>query len=125
MARKLLILASREPIPDRLLENAIKVKSALNDVLCGIHRPMVMRTVADLAEPGKQLCLGRAYKDYLNVDLFTARPEVDFPKAFSRSIAVDVVDGLRARIVSEDDLEIIGPKPLSTGESVNGVERGF
>ena len=57
MARKLLILASREPIPDRLLENAIKVKSALNDVLCGIHRPMVMRTVADLAEPGKQLCL--------------------------------------------------------------------
>ena len=86
---------------------------------------MVMRTVADLAEPGKQLCLGRAYKDYLNVDLFTARPEVDFPKAFSRSIAVDVVDGLRARIVSEDDLEIIGPKPLSAGESVNGVERGF
>ena len=77
-------------------------------------------TPEDLAKPGTQVHLGK----YLNVELFTARPEVDFPKAFSRSIAVDVVDGLRARIVSEDDLEIIRGVP-STSESVNGVERGF
>ena len=98
------------------LENATKVKPVLEDF---VYRAKNF-TPEDLAKPGTQVHLGK----YLNVELFTARPEVDFPKAFSRSIAVDVVDGLRARIVSEDDLEIIRGVP-STSESVNGVERGF
>ena len=86
---------------DRLLENATKVKPVLDDFMYRLSGFMVKNfTLEDVAKPGKRVRLG-------NVDLFTARPEVDFPKAFSRSIAVDVVDGLRARIVSEDDLEII------------------
>ena len=94
------------------LENATKVKPALDAIMCRIHDGALANcTAEDLAEPGQHLCLGRNYKDYLNVDLFTAKREFDFPKAFSRSIAVDVVDGLRARIVSEDDLEIIRGSP--------------
>ena len=83
------------------LENATKVKPVLEDF---VYRAKNFTPEA-LAKSGTRVRLG---KDCLNVDLFTARPEVDFPKAFSRSIAVDVVDGLRARIVSEDDLNIIG-----------------
>ena len=91
------------------LENATKVKPVLDDFMYRLRGFMPKNfTLEALAKPGTQVRLG---KDCLNVDLFTARPEVDFPKAFSRSIAVDVVDGLRARIVSEDDLEIIGVPP--------------
>ena len=94
------------------LENATRVKPVLDDFMSRLSGFSVKHwTLEALAKPGKQVRLG---KDYLNVDLFTARPEVDFPKAFSRSIAVDVVDGLRARIVSEDDLEIIGVPPLTS-----------
>ena len=90
------------------LENATKVKPVLDDFMYRLSGLMAKNfTPEGLAKPGMQVHIG---KDYLNVDLFTARPEVDFPKAFSRSIAVDVVDGLRASIVSEDDLEIIGSK---------------
>ena len=86
-------------------DNATKVKTVLDTFIYRINGFMAEKiTLEALAKPGTQVTL----KDHrINVDLFTARPEVDFPKAFSRSIAVDVVDGLRARIVSEDDLEII------------------
>ena len=84
------------------------MKPVLDDFMYRLSGLMAKNfTPEALAKPGMQVHIG---KDYLNVDLFTARPEVDFPKAFSRSIAVDVVDGLRASIVSEDDLEIIGSK---------------
>ena len=71
--------------------------------------------------------LGRNYKDYLNVDLFTAKREFDFREAFSRSIVVKVVHGIPARIASESDLKILDS--LSTraaGEvdvSASGPER--
>ena len=68
---------------------------------------MARCTVEDLAEPGKRLHLGRDYKDDLNVDLFTAKRGFDFREAFSRSIAVEVVDGIPARIACEADLEIL------------------
>ena len=86
-------------------DNATKVETVLVNFIYRINGFMAEKiTLEALAKPGTQVTL----KDHrINVDLFTARPEVDFPKAFSRSIAVDVVDGLRARIVSEDDLEII------------------
>ena len=92
-------------MPDRLLENATKVKPVLDDFVYRLSGFMAKQfTLEALAKPGTQI---HPSKDYLNVDLFTALPEVDYPKAFSRSITVDVVDGLRARIVSEEDLEII------------------
>ena len=59
--------------------------------------------------------LGRNYKDYLNVDLFTAKREFDFREAFSRSIVVKVVHGIPARIASESDLKILDS--LSTREA--------
>ena len=90
------------------LENATKVKSALDDVMCRIHGAPAKCTAEALAKPGQQLCLGRDSKSYLNVDLLTAKREVDFPKAFSRSICVEVVDGIRARISSEGDLHVTG-----------------
>ena len=52
-------------------------------------------TAEDLVEPGKHLYLGRDYKNYLNVDLFTAQRGFDFREAFSRSIAVEVVAGIQ------------------------------
>ena len=63
-------------------------------------------TAEDLAEPGKQLRPVRD-KSYLNVDLFTAKREFDFREAYSRSIAVEVVAGIPARIASEGDLKIL------------------
>ena len=92
------------------LENATKGEACLRMILCaGLEASWPkISTLEALAKPSTQV---RLDKDCLNADLFTARPEVDFPKAFSRSIAVDVVDGLRARIVSEDDLEIIRGVP--------------
>ena len=98
------------------LENATKVKPVLDDFMYRLSGFMVKNfTLEDVAKPGKRVRLG-------NVDLFTARPEVDFPKAFSRSIAVDVVDGLRARIVSEDDLEIIIGGVPSASDGANRAQ---
>ena len=85
-------------------ENATKAKPALDSVVCRIYGSPARCTAEDLAEPGKHLCLG---KDYLNVDLFTAKREFDFCEAFSRSIAVEVVHGIPARIASEGDLKIL------------------
>ena len=77
--------------------------------MCLIHDGALANCTAEvLAKPGQRLCLGRDYKRYLNVDLFTAKPEFDFREAFSRSIAVEVVDGIPARIASEGDLKILG-----------------
>ena len=90
-------------------ENATKVKPALDAVMCRIHDGALANcTAEDLAKPGQQLYLGRDYKRYLNVDLFTAKREFDFREAFSRSIAVEVVDGIPSRIASEGDLKILG-----------------
>ena len=89
-------------------ENATKVKPALDAIMCRIHDGALANCTADdLAEPGKHLCLGRNYKDYLNVDLFTAKREFDFREAFPRSIVVEVVHGIPARIASEGDLKIL------------------
>ena len=88
-------------------ENATKVKSGLDDVMCRIHGAPAKCTAEALAKPGQQLCLGRDYKSYLNVDLLTAKREFDFPEAFSRSIDVEVIDGIPARIASEGDLKIL------------------
>ena len=63
-------------------ENATKVKPALDSVVCRIYGSTARCTAEDLAEPGKHLCLGRDYKNYLNVDLFTAQREFDFCEAF-------------------------------------------
>ena len=89
------------------LENAKKVKPALDFVvrrICGGFLPD--RAVEDLAKPSKQLVLG-SFGSYLKVDLFTAKREFDFCEAFSR-IAVEVVDGIPARVASESDLKILG-----------------
>ena len=83
--------------------NAKKLKLALDR----IYGSMARCTVEDLAEPGKHLYLGRDYKDYLNVDFFTAKREFDFLKAFSRSITVEIADGIQAHIACEADLEIL------------------
>ena len=64
-------------------------------------------TVKCLAEPGRQLNLGSFCRSYLKVDLFTAKREFDFCEAFSRSIAVEVVDGIPAQVASEGDLKIL------------------
>ena len=89
-------------------ENATKLKPALDAVMCRIHDGALANcTAEDLAEPGKHLCLGRDYKRYLNVDLFIAKREFNFREAFSRSIAVEVVDGIPAQIASEGDLKIL------------------
>ena len=90
------------------LENATKVKPALDAIMCRIHDGALANcTAEDLAKPGQHLCLGRNYKDYLNVDLFTAKREFDFREAFSRSIVVKVVHDIPARIASEGDLKIL------------------
>ena len=86
-------------------ENATKVKPSLDTVVCRIYGYTARCTAEDLVEPGKHLYLGRDYKNYLNVDLFTAQRGFDFREAFSRSIAVEVVAGIPARIASEGDLE--------------------
>ena len=83
------------------------MKAALDFVvprICGGYLPD--RTVEDFAKPGKQLVLG-SFGSYLTVDLFTANREFDFCEAFSR-IAVEVVDGIPARVASESDLKILG-----------------
>ena len=89
-------------------ENATKVKPALDAVMCRIHGGALANcTVEGLAKPGQHLRLGGNYKDHLNVDLFTAKREFDFCEAFSRSIAVEVVRGIPARIASEVDLKTL------------------
>ena len=86
--------------------NATKVKPALDAIMCRIYGSTARCTAEDLAEPGKQLRPVRD-KSYLNVDLFTAKREFDFREAYSRSIAVEVVAGIPARIASEGDLKIL------------------
>ena len=89
-------------------ENATKVKPALDSVVCRISGGSPANCTAEnLAQPGQQICLGRDYKDHLNVDLFLAMRRFDFRKAFSRSIVVEVVRGIPARIASEGDLKIL------------------
>ena len=105
--RSLASVGDMDVLINPTLENATKVKSALDEVVCRIYGSTPRCIVEDLAEPGKHLCLGRNYKDYINVDLFTAKREFDFSEAFSRSIAVEVVDGITARIAYEWDLKIL------------------
>ena len=88
------------------LENAKKVKPALDFVVRRICGSLPNLTVEGLAEPGRQLDLNFC-RSYLKVDLFTAKREFNFCEAFSRSIAVDVVDGIPAQIASEGDLKIL------------------
>ena len=89
------------------LENAKKVKPALDFVVRRICGSLPDLTVEGLAEPGRQLDLCSFCRSYLKVDLFTAKREFDFCEAFSRSIAVEVVDGIPARVASEGDLKIL------------------
>ena len=106
--RSLASVGDMDVLINPTLENATKVKPALDAIMCRIHDGALANcTAEDLAEPGKHLCLGRNYKDYLNVDLFTAKREFDFREAFSRSIVVKVVHGIPARIASEGDLKIL------------------
>ena len=78
-------------------ENATKVKSVLDSVVFRIDGSTARCTAEGLAKPGKQACPARDKHD-LNVDFLTAKREFDFCEAFSRSIAVEVVDGIPARI---------------------------
>ena len=105
--RSLASVGDMDVLIDSTPENATKAKPALDSVVCRIYGSPARCTAEDLAEPGKHLYLGRDYKDYLNVDLFTAKREFDFREAFSRSIAVEVVHGIPARIASEGDLKIL------------------
>ena len=89
------------------LENAKKVKPALDFVVRRICGSLPNLTVEGLAEPGRQLDLGSFCRSYLKADLFTAKREFDLCEAFSRSIAVEVVDGIPARVASEGDLKIL------------------
>ena len=89
-------------------ENATKVKSALDAFACRISGGGLSQAkLEDLDKPGQQF-RGRYYDfdytDSLNAAFLLAKREFDFRGAFSRSIAVEV-DGIPARIVSEDDLE--------------------
>ena len=92
-------------------ENAGRLKPALEAAMNWTCDQILDRTVEDLARPGQQITWSDAertpHKAFLNVDFFTAKPEFDFPRAFSRSIAVEVVDGIIARIACEADLEIL------------------
>ena len=87
-------------------ENAIKVKSVLDFIVFRIDGSTAPFTAEGLAKPGKRACPVRDKHD-LNVDFLTARRDFNFYEAFSRSIAVEVVDGIPARIVSEGDLKIL------------------
>ena len=87
-------------------ENAIKVKSVLDFVVFRIDGSTARCTAEGLAKPRKQACPVRDKHD-LNVDFLTARRDFNFYEAFSRSIAVDVVDGIPARIVSKGDQKIL------------------
>ena len=89
------------------LENAKKVKPALDFVVRRICGSLPDITVECIAEPDRQLDLCSFCRSYLNVDFLTARRDFNFYEAFSRSIAVDVVDGIPARIVSKGDQEIL------------------
>ena len=95
------------------LENAKKVKPALDFVVRRICGSLPNLTVEGLAEPGRQLDLGSFCRSYLKVDLFTAKREFDFCEAFSRSIAVEVVDGIPARVASEGDLKILDSQTVA------------
>ena len=88
-------------------ENGIKAKSVLDSVVFRIDGSTARCTAESLAKPGTQTCpVGN--KHDLNVDFLTARRDFNFYEAFSRSIAVDVVDGIPARIVSKGDQKILG-----------------
>ena len=87
-------------------ENGIKAKSVLDSVVFRIDGSTARCTAENLAKPGTQTCpVGN--KHDLNVDFLTARRDFNFYEAFSRSIAVDVVDGIPARIVSKGDKKIL------------------
>ena len=90
------------------LENAKKVKPALDFGVCaGFVAPCRISPLRASPNTGRQLDLGSFCRSYLKVDLFTAKREFDFCEAFSRSIAVEVVDGIPARVASEGDLKIL------------------
>ena len=87
-------------------ENATKVKPVLDSVAFRIDGSPARCTAEGLAKPGKQACPVGDKRD-LNVDFLTASREFNFCEAFSRSIAVDVVAGIPARIASEGDEKIL------------------
>ena len=60
------------------LENAKKVKPALDFVVRRICGSLPNLTVECLAEPGSQFDLGSFCRSYLKVDLLTAKRESDF-----------------------------------------------
>ena len=103
-------------LPDRAVEDLAKpgkqlvlgsfAKPGKQLVLGSFAKPGKQLVLGSFAKPGKQLVLG-SFGSYLQVDLFTANREFDFCEAFSR-IAVEVVDGIPARVASESDLKILG-----------------
>ena len=101
------LLPAGEPPEWQFNPNATKVKSVLDSVVFRICGSLPNLTVEDLAKPGRRLDLGSFCRSYLKVDLFTAKREFDFCEAFSRSIAVAVVDGIPAQVASEGDLKIL------------------
>ena len=89
-------------LDDEILKNlkSIQLRNGLppSDALdSGLMVPR--RGAPGFAKPGKQACPVGDKRD-LNVDFLAARREFNFCEAFSRSIAVDVVDGIPARVAS-------------------------
>ena len=106
-------------------DNATKLKRILDDVACRISGGSRSEaTLEDLAKPGQQFrgsYYGNVYTDSLNAAFLMAKREFDFRGAFSRSIAVEV-DGIPARIVSEDDLENLALSVLVASDGANRAQ---
>ena len=88
-------------------ENAIKVQSALSVVQHKLSLPLidVIKSECFIHKVGQGKALQVPLRKIgINAEFLTPKPEFDFCEAFSRSILVEVVDGIKAQIVSEYDL---------------------
>ena len=96
------------------IENAIKVQSAFSVVQCTLSLPLKDVLIPIRSEcfihkvgQGKALQVNLRRATGIKAEFFTPKPEFDFCEAFSRSILVEVVDGIKAQIVSKYDLDFL------------------
>ncbi len=84
------------------LGNAKKVHAAIGHVSQQLFSHPIGVDLKKLARPYIQIRI-----EDVNADILSPRPEFSFRLAFSRSIAIVVVEGLTARIASKHDLEML------------------
>ena len=108
------------------IENAIKVQSAFSVVRCTLSLPVMgVDSEYFIHKVGQGTPLQVNLREFdINAEFLTPKPEFDFCEAFSRSI-LEVVDGIKAQIVSEYDLgflDCLAGRSNKKVEVVDGIK---